>query len=67
VDKKRATEIAIEPEQASHTALSDEEKRSCPDCAGTNFWYPQGTDKGVAKCKHSKLITTPPKDSESHI
>jgi hypothetical protein len=59
VDKKRAAEIATEPEQASRTALNDEEKRSCPDCAGTNFWYPDGPDKGVAKCKHSKLNTRP--------
>lgn len=59
VDKKRAIEIAtVEPEQGSQPALSVEEKRSCPDCAGTNFWYPEGPDKGVAKCKHSKLINT---------
>jgi hypothetical protein len=63
VDKKRANEIAIEPEQGTQPALSDEEKRSCPDCAGTNFWYPEGTDKGVAKCRHSKL-TTAPADNE---
>jgi hypothetical protein len=58
VDKKSASEIALEPEQESTPRLSDEEKRTCPDCAGTNFWYPEGPDKGVAKCKHSKLITT---------
>jgi hypothetical protein len=60
VDKKRATEISVESEQGSQPALSDEEKRLCPDCAGTNFWYPEGPDKGVAKCRHLKLITTPP-------
>jgi hypothetical protein len=59
VDKKSATEIALEPEQGGRLAFSEEEKRSCPDCAGTNFWYPDGPDKGVAKCKHAKLITTP--------
>lgn len=59
VDKKRATEIAVEPEQGSHVPLSDEEKRSCPDCAGTNFWYPEGSDKGVSKCRHAKLLNTP--------
>jgi hypothetical protein len=59
VDKKSSTEIALEPEQGGRLALSEEEKRSCPDCAGTNFWYPDGPDKGVAKCKHAKLITTP--------
>ena len=63
VDKKRAIEIAtVEPEQGIHSALSDEEKRSCPDCAGTNFWYPEGPDKGVAKCKHSKLTTSKNKE-----
>jgi hypothetical protein len=60
VDKKRATEIAtVEMEQGSSSALSDEEKRTCPDCAGTNFWYPEGPDKGVAKCRHAKLINPP--------
>jgi hypothetical protein len=59
VDKKQATEIAVEPEQGTHSPLSDEEKRSCPDCAGTNFWYPEGPDKGVSKCRHAKLLNTP--------
>jgi hypothetical protein len=57
VDKVRATEIAVEPEQGNIT-LTDVERRSCPDCAGTNFWYPEGPDKGVAKCGHSKLMNT---------
>jgi hypothetical protein len=56
VDRKRATEIAAvgrEPENVS--GLSDEERKLCPDCAGTNFWYPEGTDKGVARCAHKRL------------
>jgi hypothetical protein len=62
VDKKRAIEIAtVEPEQGNQSALSDEAKRSCPDCAGTNFWYPEGPDKGVAKCRHAKLMAIPDK------
>jgi hypothetical protein len=61
VDKKRATEIAaVEPAQGSEPALSEEEKRACPDCAGTNFWYPEGPDKGVSRCRHLKLIPTLP-------
>lgn len=60
LDKKRASEIAVETEeQGSQPPLSDQEKRACPDCAGTNFWYPEGPDKGVAKCRHAKL-TAPP-------
>jgi hypothetical protein len=27
----------------------------CPDCAGTGFWYPEGTEKGVRRCSHEKL------------
>jgi hypothetical protein len=29
--------------------------KSCPDCQGSGFWYPEGTEKGVAKCKHLRL------------
>ena len=28
---------------------------TCPDCFGTGMWYPEGFDKGVAKCAHEKL------------
>lgn len=28
---------------------------SCPDCKGTGFYYPDGVDKGVAKCRHLPL------------
>lgn len=27
----------------------------CPDCGGVGMWYPEGFDKGVAKCFHVKL------------
>jgi len=30
----------------------------CPDCFGTGMWYPEGFDKGVAKCGHDKLTNT---------
>jgi DNA-binding Lrp family transcriptional regulator len=29
--------------------------KNCPDCQGSGFWYPEGTEKGVAKCKHLRL------------
>jgi hypothetical protein len=28
----------------------------CHDCSGTGFWYPEGIEKGVQRCKHEKLI-----------
>lgn len=30
-------------------------KESCPDCQGTGYWYPAGTERGVARCKHPRL------------
>jgi hypothetical protein len=27
----------------------------CPDCFGTGMYYPDGYEKGVARCSHSKL------------
>jgi hypothetical protein len=30
----------------------------CPDCFGTNYYYPNGYEKGVAKCRHEKLMPT---------
>jgi hypothetical protein len=29
--------------------------KNCPDCQGSGFWYPEGVEKGVAKCKHARL------------
>jgi hypothetical protein len=26
----------------------------CPDCFGTGYWYPEGYDKGVARCPHAR-------------
>ena len=28
---------------------------ACPDCSGTGFWYPEGVERGVSKCKHERL------------
>lgn len=27
----------------------------CPDCGGSGWWYPEGIERGVAKCRHTKL------------
>ncbi len=29
--------------------------QNCPDCHGTGFYYPNGIENGVAKCRHEKL------------
>ena len=35
--------------------LASVESSECPDCHGTGFWYPQGIERGVSKCKHERL------------
>jgi len=62
IDKQRATEMATgDVRQVSDVKgqLSAEDRRKCPDCAGVGFWYPEGTEKGVAKCRHLKLESVP--------
>lgn len=39
----------------SDSRLTAEQVRNCPDCGGTGFYYPQGYEGGVAKCRHEKL------------
>ena len=57
IDKKQARAEGRElPDEAvSQTQTVDASK--CPDCGGSGWWYPEGESKGVAKCKHEKLIT----------
>lgn len=42
--------VADAPQPAAKVDAS-----KCPDCFGTGMWYPEGFDKGVARCKHEKL------------
>ena len=30
----------------------------CPDCQGSGWWYPKGKEKGIARCKHERLLAT---------
>lgn len=46
--------------EASHPNPEDTPKleiSQCPDCFGTGMWYPEGFDKGVARCEHKSLKT----------
>ena len=29
----------------------------CPDCHGSGFYYPEGAEGGVARCRHERLGT----------
>jgi hypothetical protein len=48
----------IEAEAAEHKATTPTRKMDasqCPDCFGTGMYYPEGFEKGVARCPHTKL------------
>jgi hypothetical protein len=54
LDKKQAQAEGRElPDQTP--AIAQSSPQDCPDCKGTGWWYPNGLEKGVAKCKHSKM------------
>jgi len=46
-------EAYLHPEKASSSLQPDISR--CPDCNGTGFYYPKGSEDGVARCKHEKL------------
>ena len=46
-------EAYLHPEQAGSPLQPDISR--CPDCNGTGFYYPKGSEDGVARCKHDKL------------
>jgi hypothetical protein len=53
-EKRQIEQEAAEQKAATPARKVDASK--CPDCFGTGMYYPEGYDKGVAKCTHSKLM-----------
>jgi hypothetical protein len=57
LDKKQAQAEGRElPDQAP--AAAQNSPVDCPDCKGTGWHYPEGVERGVAKCKHANLPKT---------
>jgi hypothetical protein len=53
-EKRQIEAEAAEQKASAPTRKVDASK--CPDCFGTGMYYPNGFDKGVARCPHFKLI-----------
>jgi hypothetical protein len=54
--KKEKRQIEAEAaEQKASTPTQKIDASKCPDCFGTGMHYPEGFDKGVARCPHTKL------------
>jgi hypothetical protein len=49
---------ATESEKPSGAAPVDASK--CPSCRGVGFWYPNGEENGVSRCKHPELSKSGP-------
>jgi hypothetical protein len=59
LDKRQAQAEGKELPDQPRTTNIIPEGQTCPDCNNTGWWYPNGTDKGVARCQHEHLITKP--------
>jgi hypothetical protein len=57
MDKRQAQAEGKELPDQPRTANTIPEGQTCSDCNNTGWWYPNGMDKGVARCKHERLIT----------
>jgi hypothetical protein len=56
--KKEKRQIEDEGAKEQLTAASKLDASRCPDCFGTGMFYPEGFEKGVARCGHVKLKPT---------
>jgi hypothetical protein len=65
-EKKRAEESTAPPSGVANKVKNINESnkgelsaapdyQKCPDCQGSGSWYLEGSEKGVAKCKHQRL------------
>lgn len=53
--KKDKRQIEREAAEAQPAPSASVDKAECPDCGGSGYFYPEGYDKGVARCDHKKL------------
>jgi hypothetical protein len=56
--KKDKQQMSLEGKSSTEEKaqrLSSEEAKNCPDCGGTNFFYPKGFEGGVTRCRHERL------------
>jgi hypothetical protein len=51
-DKRQIEAEAAQPKTADAPKV---DASQCPDCFGTGMWYPEGFEKGVARCEHKAI------------
>jgi hypothetical protein len=58
--KKDARQVEAEASERREEQPPKVDAAQCPDCFGTGMWYPDGFEKGVARCGHERLA--PPEE-----
>jgi len=54
--KRSADEMRVESREAVNSpAAQPVDASKCLDCGNTGWWYPEGPEKGVARCAHARL------------
>lgn len=59
IDKQQARAEGRELPDETVAAMPDVRADDCPDCGGSGWYYPEGTERGVAKCRHVNLANLP--------
>jgi hypothetical protein len=49
------TERRTESQTPTEQPLTEEQIKSCQDCGGSTWYYPEGTEKGIKRCRHEKI------------
>lgn len=62
--KKEKRQLDAESGELATNPVQKVDAAKCPDCFGAGMWYPEGFDKGVARCHHEKLVSDEPKRDE---
>jgi hypothetical protein len=55
MDKKQVSGEEKSDAGITKPTISPEQARNCPDCGGSGLYYPEGYERGVAKCRHERL------------
>jgi hypothetical protein len=56
IDKHQARAEGRELPDEATNSQPGVDAHGCPDCSGSGWWYPEGSEKGVAKCKHENML-----------
>lgn len=67
VDRRQAgpDSAAADAQGETRSNLTAEQIRGCPDCGGTGMYYPEGFERGVARCGHESLKKAEGGDAEA--